>query len=60
MNGNDSRSGLVVVGPTFYWGRKMIGLKLVVLLLGAGLLLSPLFSTFGTEEAFVLLAALFS
>jgi len=38
----------------------MIGLKLVVLFLGAGLLLSPLFSTFGTEEAFVLLAALFA
>jgi hypothetical protein len=41
------------------WGREMIGFKLVVLFLGAGLLLSPFFSTFGTEEAFVLLAALF-
>jgi hypothetical protein len=38
----------------------MIGLKFVVVLLGAGLLLSLLFSSFGTEEAFVLLAALFA
>lgn len=38
----------------------MIGLKIIVVLLGAGLLLSFLFSSFGTEEAFVLLAALFA
>jgi hypothetical protein len=38
----------------------MIGLKLIAVLLGAGLLLSMLFSSFGTEEAFILLAALFS
>jgi hypothetical protein len=38
----------------------MISLKVVTVLLGAGLLLSVSFSTFGTEEAFVLLAALFA
>ena len=38
----------------------MTGLKVVVSLLGVGLLLSLFFSTFGTEEAFVLLAALFA
>jgi hypothetical protein len=37
----------------------MILLKVVTALLGAGLLLSVFFSTFGTEESFVLLAALF-
>jgi hypothetical protein len=40
--------------------RKMIGLKLIAVLLGAGLLLSMLFSSFGTEEAFILLAAIFA
>jgi hypothetical protein len=39
---------------------QMIGLKLIVVLLGAGLLLSLLFSSFGTEEAFILLAAIFA
>jgi len=40
----------------------MTSLKAITVLLGAGLLLSLSlsFSTFGTEEAFVLLAALFA
>jgi len=39
----------------------MILLKIVgVVVLGAGLLLSCSFSTFGTEEVFVLLAAVFA
>jgi hypothetical protein len=38
----------------------MILLKIVGVVLGAGLLLSCSFSTFGTEEAFVLLAAVFA
>ena len=38
----------------------MISLKVVTVLLVAGLPLSVFFSTFGTEEAFVLLAALFA
>jgi hypothetical protein len=38
----------------------MIGLKLIAVLLGAGLLVSMLFSNFGTEEAFILLAAIFA
>jgi hypothetical protein len=38
----------------------MISLKVVIVLLGAGLPLPVFFSTFGTEEAFVLLAALFA
>jgi hypothetical protein len=59
MNGNDSRSRWMVLRASLYWGREMIGFKLVVLFLGAGLLFSPFFSTFGSEEAFVLLAALF-
>jgi hypothetical protein len=49
----------MVLRASLYWGREMIGFKLVVLFLGAGLLFSPFFSTFGSEEAFVLLAALF-
>ena len=44
----------------FCWSRKMIALKIVLALFGAGVLLSLFFSTFGTEEAFVLLAALFA
>jgi len=44
----------------FSWSRKMIGLKIVLALFGAGVLLSLFFSTFGTEEAFVLLAAIFA
>jgi hypothetical protein len=45
-----------------YWDPKMTSLKAITVLLGAGLLLSLSlsFSTFGTEEAFVLLAALFA
>jgi hypothetical protein len=38
----------------------MIPLKVIDVVLGAGLLLSCFFSTFGTEEAFVLLAAVFA
>jgi len=37
----------------------MLAIKVVVVLVGAGLLLS-LFSNFGTEEARVLLAAIFA
>jgi hypothetical protein len=36
----------------------MIAFKVIALVLGVGLLLLP-FSTFGTEEAFILLAAIF-
>ena len=39
---------------------QMIPLKVVGVVLGVGLLLSCFFSTFGTEEAFVLLAAVFA
>jgi hypothetical protein len=42
-----------------YGGSSMLAIKFIAVILGVGLLLS-LSSTFGTEEAFVLLAALFA
>jgi hypothetical protein len=59
-SGNDSRSASGH-HPTEVscWGYQMLTIRVITVALGVDLLLS-LFSTFGSEEAFILLAAIFA